>query len=67
MEVTVRIDDSTPTGKRLIKELHRYRKVVKFDNPAVTGIVPEGYVTGDEFERIVIEKLTNSFKEHGLL
>jgi len=46
---TVKIDDKTPTGKRLINELRKHSKVVEFENPDVTGIIPEGYVTGDEF------------------
>ena len=29
---TVKIDDSIPSGKRIIKDLRRFRKAVKFEN-----------------------------------
>ena len=54
---TIKIDDKTPTGKRLIKELHKHHKIVEFENPAETGVVPEGYLTGDEFENQVKENI----------
>ena len=46
---TVRIDDTTRNGKRMVKELSKYRKGIEFENPAVTGVVPEGYMTSEEF------------------
>ena len=39
---TVRIDDNTRNGKKLLAEIQRYKKGVEFDNPAKTDIVPEG-------------------------
>ena len=39
---TIKIDDKTPAGKRLIKELHKHHKIVEFKNPAETGFIPEG-------------------------
>ena len=42
---TVKNDDSTRNGKKIINDLLRYSKSVEFENPAETGIVPEGYVT----------------------
>ena len=44
---TVKIDDTTPNGKKIIKDLRRYRKGVEFENPAETGIIPEGYMTSE--------------------
>ncbi|MEI6139820.1 MAG: hypothetical protein WCP85_11185 [Mariniphaga sp.] len=64
---TVKIDDNTRNGKKIITDLLRYRKGVEFENPAVTGIIPEGYVTGDEFEKQVKEKVVFYCKEHGIL
>lgn len=49
MTVTVKIDTSTSRGKALVKELQRYPKTVKFENPVETGVVPEGYMTVEEF------------------
>ena len=64
---TIKIDDKTPTGKRLIKELRKHRKIVEFENPAETGVVPEGYLTGDQFENQVKENIITYCKENGLL
>jgi hypothetical protein len=30
-------------------------------------VIPEGYMTGDEFARRVIEELTVLYKKHGLI
>jgi len=64
---TIKIDDKTPAGKRLIKELHKHHKIVEFENPAETGVVPEGYLTGDEFENQVKENIISYCKENGIL
>ncbi len=64
---TVKIDDKTPTGKRLINELRKHHKIVEFENPAETGVIPEGYVTGDEFENQVKENIISYCKENGIL
>ena len=41
--------------------------VMPSENPAVTGIVPDGYMTGDEFKRRVKSELTELYAKHGLL
>ena len=64
---TVKIDDSTRNGKKIITDLRRYRKGVEFENPAVTGVVPEGYVTSEEFRKTVKENLLKKFSEDGNL
>ena len=64
---TVKIDDSTRNGKKIITDLRRYRKGVEFENPAVTGIFPEGYVTSEEFRKTVKENLLKKFSENGNL
>jgi len=64
---TIKVDDSSTTGKKLIKDLRRFRKVVKFENPAITGIPPEGYLTGDEFENSLKEEIHQYYNENGLL
>jgi len=64
---TVRIDDSTPSGKKILNELHRIRKGVEFENPAVSGIVPEGYVSVDEFFDNVEKRITKHYEENDLL
>jgi len=62
---TVRIDDKTPTGKKILNELRKYSKVVTFEDPNVTGVIPEGYVTGEEFRKTVKENLRKKFTEDG--
>ena len=64
---TLKIDDSTRNGKKIIKDLRRYRKGVEFENPAVTGVIPEGYVTSEEFRKTVKENLLKKFSENGNL
>jgi len=64
---TVRIDESTPGGKKILHELHRIRKGVEFENPAVSGKVPEGYVSVDEFFDRVEKRITKHDEENDLL
>jgi len=64
---TVKIDDNTRNGKKIMAELRRYRSGVVFENPSITGNIPEGYVTGDEFESQVKENLNSYCKENGII
>jgi hypothetical protein len=64
---TIKIDDNTPTGKRLINELRRHSNVVVFENPSIAGAIPEGYMTGDEFFSGIKEELKKRSQENGLL
>jgi len=50
--------------KRKVDEPRRY---YSDENPAITGKIPEGYMTGDEFVRKGIENIEKFCKEHGLL
>ena len=54
---TVKINDTTRNGKKILNDLRHYRKGVEFENPAVTGIVPEGYMTSEEFRKSAMEKV----------
>ncbi len=64
---SVKINDNLPVGKRLINELRRHPKAVVFENPALSGAVPEGYKNSEEFWKIMDKKIDNLCKEHGLL
>jgi len=64
---TVRIDDTTQAGKKIPGELHRNRKGVEFDNPAISGILPEGYVPIDEFFDTIEQRITKHYEENDLL
>lgn len=54
MIYTVQIDDSTLVGKKLIEELRRHKKTVKFKTEEVKYVVPEdvpnGYMSVKEFD-----------------
>ncbi|MDO5664245.1 MAG: hypothetical protein Q4G63_03180 [Bacteroidia bacterium] len=67
MYVNVKINTQTERGKQLIKQLKRYPKTVKFDNPAESEIVPEGYMTSDKFRVSVKRKINEYCDKHGIL
>lgn len=54
MTVTVRINTSTPIGKRIEKQLRRYPKEVQFiEQTKVSGTIPEGYISlNDGFDQV---------------
>ena len=64
---TIKIDDTTRNGKKILNDLRRYRSGVEFENPAITGKIPDGYVTGDEFEQKVKENIENYCKKNGII
>ncbi len=64
---TVKIDDTTRNGKKILTDLRRYRKGIEFENPAVTGVIPEGYVTSEEFRVESRKDLEEICRKHGIL
>lgn len=64
---TVKIDDATRNGKKLLTEIRRYRSGVEFENPAQSGAVPEGYLSAEEFRIESTRDLNEICKKHGLL
>lgn len=64
---TVKIDDKTRNGKKILNDLRRYRSGVEFENPAVTGIIPEGYMTSEEFRVESRKDLDEICRKHGVL
>jgi hypothetical protein len=61
------IDDSTPKGQTIIKQLQKETKVVRFNNPANTGILPDGYISGTGFRTEVKQGLKSKLKANGYL
>jgi len=53
--------------EQIVAEIPRYKRGVRLENPAVSGIVPEGYITSDEFRKLAIAKVNRFCDEHGLL
>jgi hypothetical protein len=64
---TVHIDDTAVAGKRFMKEFSRVRKGIEFENPAVTGVVPEGYMSSDDFWKVMHDDVRNFCKENGIV
>ena len=66
MLYNVTIDTGTASGRKALQDLKRYRKGVEFANPMINGI-PPGYMTGDEFEKRVMEELEQKLRSYGYL
>lgn len=64
---TIKIDDKTVSGKKILEAARKSRKGVEIENPAVSGVVPEGYMTGDEFRVRVKEGLKKRLADNGYL
>lgn len=67
MEVTIKINTSTSTGRRLLNNLKRYPNDVFFENPATSGETPRGYLRSDEFWELQRLKTEKFCKENGIL
>lgn len=63
---TVKIDDTTRNGKKILNVLRRYKTGVEFENPAITGIVPERYSTSEEFRVESRKDIDEICKKHGV-
>ncbi|MDR0866465.1 MAG: hypothetical protein LBO74_16265 [Candidatus Symbiothrix sp.] len=63
---TVYLDDTTINGRKLLKELRRYKKGIQFENFATGSVVPEGYMTPEEFRTKAKTSLTKILNEHGI-
>jgi hypothetical protein len=64
---TVKINDNTPNGKRIIDELRSNYQDVEFVSSVVNSNVPEGYITGDEFRKNVKSRIYKHYQENGLI
>ncbi len=66
---TIRIDDSTAVGAKLINELRHYPQNVEFETNTVAEPfqIPEGYMSSEEFRKTVKEDLLKRLKEDGYL
>lgn len=64
---TVKINDNTPNGKRIIDELRSNYQDVEFVSSVVNSNVPEGYITGDELRKNVKSRIYKHYQENGLI
>ena len=67
MKHTVRINDETPTGKRILTNLRKHPMVVEFESSTLNSTPPEGYMTGDDFFSGIKNELKKRCNENGLL
>ena len=63
---TVHLDDTTINGKKLLRELRRYKKGIKFENSVTNDVVPDGYMTLEEFRIEAKSSLTKILNGHGI-
>ncbi len=60
-EVIARIDASTPTGRKIIRELETHKKTVKLEYPEMEGLEGKKFYTQEEVWSIVEEKLNKHY------
>ncbi|MDR3235298.1 MAG: hypothetical protein LBT48_01025 [Prevotellaceae bacterium] len=63
---TVYLDDTTTNGKKLLKELRRYKKGVHFDAASANTTITKEYMTIEEFRTEAKASLTKILNEHGI-
>jgi hypothetical protein len=64
---TVYLDDTTINGRKMLRELRRYRKGVRFENFASNASAPEGYMTPEAFWKEADKRIIDICKSHGVL
>ena len=50
-----------------VKKVCRYKRGVRFENPVDSNVVPEGYMTSEEFRKRAFEKVNKFCNKHGIL
>ena len=64
---TVYLDDEYVNVKKLLGEISRQKQGVRFENSATNNIVPEGYMTSEEFRTRAKLKINSFCEKHGIL
>ncbi len=67
MIYTVKINENTPNGKRIVEELRNNYKDVEFVDSTVNSVILEGYMTGDEFRKNVKSRIYKHYQENSLI
>lgn len=60
-EVIAHIDISTPTGRRIVRELEKHKKTVKIEYPIPPEIAGKQWHTEDEVWSMVEKKLNDHY------
>jgi hypothetical protein len=63
---TVHLDDAYIDVKNLLKEMRYYKQGVRFESPIDCNVIPEGYMTVEQFRLEAKKSLTNILNEHGI-
>lgn len=66
MTVIANIDISTPTGRKIVRELEKHKRVVKITYPDAEEI-PEGYMTSEEFRKSAMIKVQKFCDDNGII
>ena len=64
MIYTINIDETTVRGRQLAEKL-RLEEAVRVENPALTGRIPEGYMTVEKFRErstVMIKKMFEKYE-----
>lgn len=64
---TDRIENNPQIKRNTHSDLIRVRNEMKFDNQVVSGNIPDGYITGDEFFENVERKLIKRLEDNGYI
>ncbi len=65
MTVTVRINIETASGRKILRELEKHRKVVEIEYPEIGALAGEQTYTIDEVFDGLIDKLGNHYNVDG--
>jgi len=64
---TIHLDDTYSDVQHLLKEIRRCKQGIRFENFAVGNVVPQGYMTAEEFRQRAIAKVHKFCDKHGIL
>ena len=62
----IHLDDEYIKAGKLSEEIHHQKQGVRFENPASNNIVPEGYMTIEQFRTEAKADLTKLLNKHGI-
>ena len=63
---TVHLDDEYVSVKKILKEIYSQDQGVSFENYATNGVVPEEYMTVEQFRTESKASLTKILNKHGI-
>jgi len=61
MEVTVRINIDSPTGRKLIREIEKHKRVAKIEYPLPEDLINGTALSHDEVWDKIIDKISNHY------